>query len=132
MRKKLIGFLIAILVSLSSFSQPKQSVLDSINVPVWLIDSIADELAVKDGMEVTLQLQHRTLLIYAHKDSAQIEIIRQYRLNEQQYKQIIAALQELNSITEAERKDIERELKALRRKAWIATGAGVLLIILLL
>lgn len=132
MNRRLIGFVIAILLSLTSFSQPKEQKLDSISVPIWLIDSIADELAVKDGMEITLQLQHRTLLIYAHRDSTQVRIIQQYRLNEQQYKQIIIALQELNSITEAERKDIEKELKALRRKAWIATGAGVLLIILLL
>lgn len=129
MIKKLIGLLIVILVSLSSLAQSK---LDSISVPIWLIDSIADELAVKDGMMVTLNLQSQALTIYAHRDALQTEIIYRYQLNEEQYIKIIEALKETNDITEDQKKELERELRALKRKVVIATIGGIVLIVILI
>ncbi len=123
--KKLSFLLIAILISLSSLAQ-------TIEIPIYLLDSITDELVVKDGMEATINLQNREITVYKHKDSVQTAIIAVYKLNEADYLKIIANLKELNTISAAEKKDLEREIRRIKIRFWLVTAGGVILVILLI
>lgn len=123
--KKLSILLIGILLTLSSFGQ------DTLKLPTYVVNGIIRDLIIKDGMEFKLSMQDSIIHIYEHRDSTHLAIIGQYKLNEVEYEKVIKNLRELLMISEAQNKDLKKEIKAVRRRAWITVGGVVLLILLL-
>ncbi len=120
--KKLIGFIIAI----SSLSASAQSLEDKYLEPIII------ELIEKDGCTYTLNKKDSIITVLKETNEKQKEVIKQYKLNEEEYKKVIKNNEEITKIDALREKAYEKQIQKLERREKLIIIASVIIIIILL
>lgn len=105
--------ILLLLTSLTAFSQ------DSVTLDIRTVNGIIDDLILFDAAKVELVKKDSIILIYKHKDEINAQQIIEYKLNEQEYKKVIAKKDELIAFEKAKNKDLKKQLRRTRIKAII-------------
>jgi hypothetical protein len=129
--KKLLFCLSVILgIALNSYSQtttPKEVV-----IPTYILDSIVQELIIKDHLVYTVNLQDSTIQVYKKDHKNDLEKIQILAIKNTEYEGIVKKLEELSLYDKAELKDCKKEVKVGKFKSFIKGTAigGVIVVIL--
>jgi len=105
--------ILLLLTSLTAFSQ------DSVTLDIRTVNGIIDDLILFDAAKVELVKKDSIILIYKHKDEINAQQIIEYKLNEQEYKKVVARKDELLAFEKAKNKDLKKQLRRTRIKAII-------------
>lgn len=121
--------MIAISLSLNSTAQVK---LEPICIPDSLVSQMIDELIVKDHMQFTLSRQDSMIHIYEEKDKLYQNEVANFKLKDKGYEDIIAKLNAVVKLREAEVNDvIKHEKKAKIKATAVQIGLGVIILLIL-
>lgn len=91
-----------------------------------------DELIVKDHMQFTLSRQDSMIHIYEEKDKLYQNEIANFKLKDKGYEDIIAKLNAVVKLREAEVTDvIKHEKKAKLKATAVQIGLGVIILLIL-
>ena len=119
--------MIGLLISLATVTKGQD-----LPIPESTVSKVIDRLIVCEGYEYKLNKQDSVITVYKHKDSVNLEIIAQYKLNTTEYENIIKDLKELNTIAQAEKADLRRELRRAKIKVVLVTAANIVILVIVL
>lgn len=131
--KKLIGLLIGTIgIVLSSYCQPKTvTPPNEVLIPVYVLDSVVQELIIKDHLVYTINLQDSTIQVYKKDHKNDLEKIQILALKNTEYEGIIKKMEELSLYDKAALKDCKKEVKVGKIKSFvkgIVTGVVIVII----
>lgn len=131
--KKWIICLNVILISFCT-SLAQEVKVETVQIPVEVLNKVIDELLVKDHLQFTVNVQDSILAVYKQKDSVHREKVNTYILKEQEYKSIISSLEQRIDIKDAQITDLKKEGKRGKIKSFL-TGTlvgGIVTVILII
>lgn len=129
-------WIICLSVILTSFctSLAQEVKVETVQIPVEVLNKVIDELLVKDHLQFTVNVQDSILAVYKQKDSVHREKVNTYILKEQEYKSIISSLEQRIDIKDAQITDLKKEGKKGKIKSFL-TGTlvgGIVTVILII
>lgn len=129
--KKFLGYIAAIILSLTSLASVAQEKQEVVEIPVVLLDSIVDELVVKDHLVYKLNVQDSIISVYQQIGQNMYMQIEIHKLREQEYEKILYSLQQQMLIIEAEKKDLQTSKQKQKMKSLFTQFGQAIVIVIL-